>query len=303
MSAYNRWWLRGCLFVAGGLWGITPALSRIATDAGGHPLGLTLWQGLGGGAAMLVVVWLRGSRLPLAPKRLLFYGVCGLTGTAIPTTLLFASAQHLPVGIIALAISAVPLLTYAIAIMVRVDALSPVRVAGIMLGLLAVCLLVLPEQGLPATASVGWLLAAMVIPLLYASENNIIAVFRPADVDAWTLVCGMLLCGGLAILPVTYLSDSFTPINYPFRVIEWTTLALIAVNIICYATFIYVIRLAGPVFASQANYITMLVGVLVGIIVFSEQHSAWVWAAIVLMILGMALVEERPKPEREQRHA
>ena len=48
---------------------------------------------------------------------------------------------------------------------------------------------------------------------------------------------------------------------------------------------------------------TMLVGVLVGIIVFSEQHSVWVWAALVLMILGMALVEERPKPEREQRHA
>ena len=98
-------------FFFGGLWGIAPALSRIAIDEGGHPIGLTLWQGLGGGALLFLLVRLSGRRLPLAPKRLLLYAVCGLTGTAIPTSLTFATTQHLPVGIIALALATVPMLT------------------------------------------------------------------------------------------------------------------------------------------------------------------------------------------------
>ena len=64
---------------------------------------------------------------------------------------------------------------------------------GIVLGFIAVCLVVVPDTGLPAATSTAWVLAAMVIPLLYSAENNIIAVFRPADLDALSLLCGMLI--------------------------------------------------------------------------------------------------------------
>ena len=287
----------GCVFFSGGLWGIAPALSRIAIDEGGHPIGLTLWQGLGGGALLFLLVRLSGRRLPLAPKRLLLYAVCGLTGTAIPTSLTFATTQHLPVGIIALALATVPMLTYAIAIGARLDSLVPIRVSGVVLGFVAVCLLVVPDTGLPASVSLAWMLAAMVIPLLYAAENNIIAVFRPANLDGLSLLCGMLICGGIATIPAVWITDGFTPLQYPFRTMEWVTFGLIAVNIFSYGTFLYVIRAAGPVFAAQAGYFSMLTGVLSGMVMFDERHSAWVWVALGLIVVGMTLVKEQPRPD------
>ena len=291
----QRLWLHACVFAVGGLWGITPALARIATNQGAHPIGLTLWQGIGGGAVLLIVLLLRGERLPLSPRRLTFYCVCGLTGTAIPTSLTFAAAQRLPVGIIALSIAAAPLLTYAIAIATRLDGLAPIRVIGILLGLIAVCLIVAPDTGLPVNTSTLWVLLTLLIPLLYAAENNIIAVFRPDDADALALLCGMLLCGGMATIPAAWLVDGFTALDFPFGSVEWATLGMIAINIISYGTFLYVIKAAGPVFASQANYLTMLSGVLAGMVLFGERHSLWVWVALGLMIFGMGLVKEKPK--------
>ena len=54
-----------------------------------------------------------------------------------------------------------------------------------------------------------------------------------------------------------------------------------------------VIRLAGPLFASQTGYVVTLAGVIWGIYLFGESHSAWVWGSVVVMMLGLALVTPR----------
>ena len=46
----------------------------------------------------------------------------------------------------------------------------------------------------------------------------------------------------------------------------------------------------GAVFASQCAYAVTISGVIWGIIVFSEQHSIWVWSSVVVMLFGLALV-------------
>ena len=52
MRSPSRWWLYCCLFLSGGVWGLTPVLARIATGGGADPLGLTLWQSIIGGGAV-----------------------------------------------------------------------------------------------------------------------------------------------------------------------------------------------------------------------------------------------------------
>ena len=68
---------------------------------------------------------------------------------------------------------------------------------------------------------------------------------------------------------------------------------MVVVNVVSYATFIYLVRITGPVFASQSGYLVVAVGVLVSILVYGERHSVWVWVAAVLLLLGMTLVRER----------
>jgi drug/metabolite transporter (DMT)-like permease len=44
------------------------------------------------------------------------------------------------------------------------------------------------------------------------------------------------------------------------------------------------------VFASQCAYAVTISGVIWGIMIFSEQHSIWVWLSVIVMLLGLMLV-------------
>ena len=66
---------------------------------------------------------------------------------------------------------------------------------------------------------------------------------------------------------------------------------------VAYAMFFYTIKSSGPVFASQCAYAVTISGVIWGIIIFSEQHSIWIWISVIVMLLGLVLVS--PDEEAE----
>ena len=71
------------------------------------------------------------------------------------------------------------------------------------------------------------------------------------------------------------------------------------INIVGYVLFLELIVMTGPLFAAQMGYAVTISGVLWGIVIFGEAHSAWVWAALAVMFAGIAMVhpsKERPSP-------
>jgi drug/metabolite transporter (DMT)-like permease len=80
-------------------------------------------------------------------------------------------------------------------------------------------------------------------------------------------------------------------------------LALIAVGVfhaIAYTGYIWLVGAAGPVFSSQISYVVTLAGVITSALVLGETYSAWVWAALALMICGLALVQPKQAETAEQ---
>ena len=65
------------------------------------------------------------------------------------------------------------------------------------------------------------------------------------------------------------------------------------VNTVSYGLFIHLVTAAGPVFASQTAYLVTLSGIMWGIVIFNEQHSWWIWSALIVMMAGLALVKPR----------
>jgi hypothetical protein len=56
----------------------------------------------------------------------------------------------------------------------------------------------------------------------------------------------------------------------------------------------------GAVFASQTAYLITIAGVLWGMLLLHEHHSLWIWAAMLAMCAGVALVtRRRPRPAGE----
>lgn len=286
-------WPLVLLITTGSAWGATFTLARIATTAGAHPIGLTLWQGLFGGLLLLALALTRRRRPPLDRRHLGFYLVCGLLGTVIPSILYFYAAAQVPAGVLSITIAMVPILTFAGALLFGIDRLAWGRVVGIACGLVAVLLIVVPESSLPERAMAPWVLLAVLAAVCYAGEGVYVALRRPPGSDPAATVGSMLLMSSAVLAPVVLATGTFVPLGFPWGAVEWAVVGMVAVNAFAYSVFYHLIQIAGPVFATQMSYVVTIAGVGWGIAILGEQHSLWVWGALALMLAGLAMVTPR----------
>ncbi|HXV22706.1 MAG TPA: DMT family transporter [Alphaproteobacteria bacterium] len=284
------------LLAAGLSWGATYSLAKIAAmQEGAYPLGIALWQGVFGMVILSLVETTRRRRLPFDYVHLRFYLICGLLGTAIPSTLYFYAAPHLPAGVLAITLGLTPLLTFVGALLFRLDYYAPGRLLGVALGVAAMLMIALPQTSLPERGAAIWVAVALAAALSYAVENIIIARLRPPRTQSLTLLWGMMLVATLALLPVVLATESFVPFAWPWGTLEWTIFGMAAINVLSYWVFVYLVTASGPIFASQMAYVIIVSGLLWGLLLFAERHSNWIWGAFALMLVGLALVAPRKR--------
>lgn len=283
----------GMILLLGGMWGLAFSFSKMAANGGVHAVAYTFWQGLGGGLIVAVACWIRGMRIPLGREWLRYYFIIGLVGIALPNVNLVAAIAHLPAGVMVLTIPFVPLITYAIAIGLKMERFSMLRFAGVMCGLAGVALIVLPKASLPDPDAAPWFLLALATPALYAINNVLAARLRPPDTRSLPLAAGMLLAAAIMLTPAVFLMDVLYLPSLPVGEAEIGIAGQIIISSIAYLMFFEVLRLAGPVFMSFTGYIVTLAGIAWGILLFGESHSPWIWGAACLIFTGLALVNLR----------
>jgi len=281
------------VFAIGITWGVTFSLARIATEAGAHPIGLTFWQAIGGFLVLLPICIFRRQLPRLDWQNIKRFTVIALAGTAVPGTLFFYAASHVPAGILAISIALVPMLTYAFAWILGMDKYESRRFMGIVFGFGAILMLSLPDTSLPDPDMVKWMLLALIASVFYTIENLYVDSCIPHGTDLLALLMASLLVATLVLTPVIYLQDAFVMLRYPFQRVEWAIFSMAFVSSAAYVTFLFLVKMSGAVFASMAGYVITLAGVFWGMIFFDESHSVWVWAALVAMLVGMALVTPR----------
>jgi len=281
------------LTVMGASWGLTIPLSKIAVAAGAHPLGLTFWQGAIGGGFLLAVSLLRRRPPPFGRRHLIFYLVCGILGSVLPGSLLFWVAIYLPAGVISIAIACVPLFTYALAVSLRIEAPVARRIAGVAIGLIAVALITLPNTSLPQAGLAPWVVIAVLACAAYALENVYISLRKPPRLDPLAATSGLLLMAAVLMLPLVLANDAWVPLGWPLERLEWSVVAMALASAVAYSLFVYIVAVAGPLFASQVAYLVTIAGVLWGMALLGERHSYWIWAALLVMLLGLSLVQPR----------
>jgi len=109
------------LLFAAAIISMTFSLNRIAITEGIPVLAFVFWQSLGT-ALLTFVAAIATRQLPsLRRKDLRFYLMLGTFGTAVPITLFAFAAPKVPAGAIALGLTLVPILTYGIAVLFRID--------------------------------------------------------------------------------------------------------------------------------------------------------------------------------------
>ncbi len=277
------------ILAAGIIWGGTFSLALIATAKGAHPLGLSAWQVVLTAAFFAAVCAVSRVRF-FAWRNLHHYAVLAVVGITAPNLFYYYGAPHLSAGILAITVSTVPLFTYAIMLLLRFESLIVRRLWGIVLGMIAIVLLVLPDQGLDSSDASFWILLVILSSLLYAVENVYISRGVEPGIDIRELLVGSNLVAIVIQVPLAILLGVAEPWTW---LLSDAGLAIAAIAFgggIAYMMFFYTIKTSGPVFASQCAYAVTISGVIWGIIVFAEEHTLWIWLSVIVMLLGLTLV-------------
>ncbi|MEO0774211.1 MAG: EamA family transporter, partial [Pseudomonadota bacterium] len=167
---------------------------------------------------------------------------------------------------------------------------------GILCGFACVALILWPEARLPNAGLALWIAVALVPSLLYAMEGNIIAKWG----DGWGLDPIQMLTGASILgAPMTLMLASVTgqyidPIR-PWGAPEWALVISAALHAVVYASYFWTVTRAGIVFASQVSYLITGFGVVIAMVVLGERYALHIWAGLGLMLVGLALVQPRPK--------
>ena len=274
-------------------WGSTQALGKIAVSTGHGLFGLMFWQLAIAVAALGTIRALRGGPLRVAPQGLGMAAAVALVGTLIPGMTFYTSIARLPAGIMSILIATVPLLAFPVAVLLGLDRFGLRRLLGLLLGFVAMLLIALPETALPEGAKAVWLVVAMIGPLCYALEGNIIARWGTGGLDPLETI---LVASGVAILVVLPLmlgSGQWIDPRPPWGAPEAALVAGALVNAVMYVGYVWLARAAGPVFAAQTGYVVTLAGVGWAMLLLGERFAPAVWLAAALLLAGLALVRPR----------
>lgn len=292
-SGRDRLALVGVLLLLGIGWGSTQALGKLAVSSGHQHFGLIFWQLVIGAGLLGTVNLLRRSSFAITLAGLRFALVIALIGTLIPNSTFYISVARLPGGVMSILISTVPLLSFPLALALGMDRFSLLRLLGLCCGLLGVALIALPQASLPSPGMAAWLPVAMIGPLFYALEGNYVAKWGTAGLDAVQAMFWASSVGALIALPLTLLTGQWISPLPPYGVPELALIVSSCVHALVYAAYVWLAARAGAVFATQTSYFVTGSGVLWAMLLLGERFSAWVWAALAVMLLGLFLVQPR----------
>jgi len=283
-----NYWPTVLLFILGTMWGLHFSIIKIASESGLTHSGIASFITIGMAIAMILICLFR-RKLPVVNRvTIVYYVVCALIGYLIPFFISINVAKHLPAGILAVVISTVPIWTILITWVGKFDIVLKRHIWGISLGFLAASILLLPGASLENTQQALWILPAFGIPISYSIYHIYVGRKWPEGSDSFQVAGGVEVASALIVLPIYIGTGDYITLA------DWSAGAWIIPMMICFSlvgVFLYfeINRIAGAVFVSQANFVTVIAGIVAGWIIFDEQLTYGLTVSVVLLMSSLWL--------------
>jgi CheY-like chemotaxis protein len=286
--------LRGTLLVliAGGIFGIAPALGRMAAGLGAPALGLVVWANIAAAVACLAIGVVRGGWPRLRLAHLPFFLLWALVLGCLYQLFTVMIAKHVEASMIALIGSSRAFMVFGLAALIAVERPNLRRLAGLGVGFAAVAAVLLLRGARGEDTNILWLAAALVLPLLLA-VHTLLMTWRPRDLDSFATVGVMMGLSAGLLAPIASISGAVIWPDASFGRLELIILVLGVASGIAVALALDLVATTGAVFASQMAYSQTLSGIAWGMLLLGEQLPAMAWGAFGLVILGFWLVQPK----------
>lgn len=280
----------------GVLLGLGNPLAKLASADGIGALAFTFWPTLAAG--LLLGLMAMGARGPAAlDRRLLTFGlVAGAFGHALPMVAAYWLAAHAGAGFASLSFTLTPVLTLAIMALLGREALRPIRLAAVVIGM-AGGLLLVGGQVLSLRMDPLFIAVALLVPTLIAGTNVYRGLHMPRErADEWLSAATLL--GSAFVLLILWPVTRSGPVGLPgLHGVCWMLMQAFAL-VAGYLCYFALQRRAEPVAFSLIGYVMMLVSVGIGTVVFSESVAWTLWPAIGLIGWALWLIHAHPARAR-----
>ncbi len=281
------------IIIAGINFGFVFPVNKIAGEAGVPFFAYVFWYALGAGLIVLAIAAVRRELPPLSPRHLRDYFVASALGFALPFALLAFVAPKLPAGVAALLAVLTPAFTYIFSLVGGTERLHLISIAGLVLSIAGVFFIVVPSGSLPSADMVGWFLLALLAPIMFAGLNIYAEKFQPPAVPPFAKATGILWASVIMLVPLMLGTGQIYLIPGPDADGNWALLGAVVINTLMWPLFYTIVKRAGAFLFSMVNIIGVVAGVVLGVLLLGESHSAYVWIAACLMIAGFLTIIAR----------
>ena len=273
--------------VLGLIWGGTFMVVSVALRGYG-PLTVACARTTLGALALLGMrAALRRPWPAVTPRLVKYLGFIGILNTALPFALLSWGQQYVPSAFAGISMAALPLFVLPLAHVFSDEALSTRRLIGVIVGFCGALVLIGPGV---LRIGTGWeplgQLACIAAALSYAIAS--IMTRRCPPIDPIVLAALTLVVGSCALIPAMLLVEGLPGPAAPVQMAAIVFLGLFPTALAALVR-VTVIRSAGSVFMTLVNYQVPLWSVLFGAVVLSETLPLRFFAALALILTGLAI--------------
>ena len=243
---------------------------------------------------LLVVARMAGQSLPRGLRLWGLITVASLFGSALPFTLIAWGEEEIDSGVAAILMAVMPLTTVLLAhLLTRDEKMTLRKGLGVTLGIVGLAVLIGPEKlaklGEDTVRQLAVAGAAFCYGINAVLTKSLIGQPRRA------LAAALMIVSTAMLLPVSLLLDR------PWEIAASTgsVVAILALGVLHTAggtmLMLAIVRRQGASFFSQINLILPLFGVFFGALILFERPPPTAYAALVLIMIGVAVARERKR--------
>jgi len=282
------------LLIAGALIGMNFPLGKLAGQAGVPPVLWALVISAGASMALLPALWLQGELRRPSPRVIRYSVISSLVSFVGPNLLLFTVMPHTGAGYTGLMFALSPVFTVLLAGLFRLRMPGRLGLLGIGVGLAGAVVVSVTRSVEPGGPGLGWLLAALLIPVGLAVGNVYRSLDWPAQTPGNVLAFWGQMFSSLVFIVLLMLTRGELSIA-SLAPAGATTLVQMAVAALSFPFVFRLQRRGGPVLMSQMGYVAAAVGLAVATVFLGERYplTTWLGAGVIATGIGITIVAQR----------
>ncbi|MBU1236564.1 MAG: DMT family transporter [Gammaproteobacteria bacterium] len=269
------------------IWSTTPLAVQWSTQGAGFAFAVLARMAIGAVlAGILITVWRIGLPLHARARQSYLAGGLGIFGAM---SLTYWGARHIHSGLISVLFGLTPLMTSVLAALwLRERALSPLRIAGMALGIAGLATIFAHGEGAgDAQADAG--LAALVLAVFFYSASLVWIKRIGDDTHALATTAGTLAVSLPFFAVVWWFAEGSVPTDLPLRTEAAIVYLGVFGSVLGFALYYYVVRHLEAGRVALITLITPVLALLLGQVLNGEDVGPRVWLGAALITFGLLL--------------